>query len=189
MEDELHALDIPICQHIKLNMPEVAATVESGCFVSQVMDEGSEKFYGDIRCQCLNPDRDGVELDKLFMPGAGVWKHYQRCTACALQGVETAFATKTLVKTHDVKKREMIIWPQVEVRVNLGTLRDSMDPAWFLHAFEYAEVRNNIDTYRRWLDAYHEKAHALDRRLNYQVISESKRPTEAPVGQYRCSVM
>lgn len=191
MEYALHTLDVPICQHIKLNMPEVAAMVDSGCFFSQPVQKESQKPCPEISCKCIIPNEVHVELNRLFTPGTGLWKHYQKCSACELQGVETALALRALVQTRDVQKQEFIVWTEIEVRVNLGTLGDSKDPAWVLHTFEQAELEGTFDAYSRWLDGFHNEVKSMHCRLRYpsgdhrsrQLKEDRSKAAEAPVQQ------
>ena len=186
MEYALHTLDIPICHHIRLNMPEVANAVNSGCFTIYERSQGSDQ---DVRCESFTANEDYTERNGLFTPGTGVWKHYQKCSACALQGVDTAFAFRGTVRTHDAKKQRRIVSVAIGTRVNLGTLRSSKDPAWVLHAFQAEEVRNNIDSYGRWLDGCENELKSLNRRLGLQVQDERKAPPKVPVWQNGCSIM
>ena len=148
-------LDVPICHHIRLNMPEVTAAIDRGCHVSATTtDRDANSTYHNT----LPPEfaQEGHKDGSILKCGTGLWKHTQKCAACDHMGVDTALGFRTLIDEVNSGRR-CLVWLSLDVTVVLGTLQCSTDPAWLLHSFSQEESLRATCSWKRWCDAYYDE--------------------------------
>ena len=190
----LRALNVPICRHVRLHMPVVAATYNPFCHKFQAFDK--EGYHQDdvlYQCKCSTTFKQDVESKKMFKLGTGLWKHYHLCIACESAGVITAVAFKTMIQNLSHSRKEYLTWPVLDIRIVLGPVCCHNSRTWLWHASDPQECQESRMQWRLHLDRLQEEEEAMFRRLDYQregsIGRRTLEPTLEPIEHGRCSIM
>lgn len=164
----LRNLDIPICQHIKLDMPEVAASVKDGGIIVETWDQTTRLTAKSELPSTFETARAGGDprVSEIFTTGTGLWEDHQKCSSCDRQGVDTAICFHAIAERLDDTR--CLVGIYLDVTVVLGPLHSPKDPAWTLHAFGPVVVGCAIVSWRLWYEEYERQRDAIYDRLGWK---------------------